>query len=245
MVGTFTLYPAIDIRGGRCVRLVQGDYDRETVYGEPAAMASRWEEEGASFLHVVDLDGARAGEPVNLKAVAEILEAVSIPIQLGGGLRRREDLERVLDLGVTRAILGTVAAENPGELRNIVSGMEESVAIGVDLRNGEPQVRGWERPGSFTLASLLVELENIGLGRIIHTEIARDGMLSGYDIDALRNVATSTTMKVIASGGVSSLADILAIKEMMPLGVDGAILGKALYSGDMVLREALILQEVG
>jgi len=242
-VGAFTLYPAIDIRGGLCVRLVQGDYARETVYGEPAAMAFRWEEEGASWLHVVDLDGARAGEPVNLKAVGDILAAVSIPVQMGGGLRSRENLEQVLGLGVARAILGTVAVENPGELRSMVTGIEERVAIGVDLRNGEPRVRGWEKPGGLTLRQLLPELEDSGIPRIIHTEIARDGMLRGYNVDALRRVAGATSMKVIAAGGVSSLADILAIKELIPLGVEGVILGKALYSEVLDLREALALQE--
>ncbi len=242
-MGAFTLYPAIDIRGGRCVRLVQGDYDRETVYGEPAAMAARWEEEGASFLHVVDLDGARKGEPVNLDVIRKILAAVSIPIQMGGGLRRREDLERILSMGVTRAILGTVAVEDPRQLRLLVSGLEERIAVSVDLRNGIPQVRGWRHSGSLTLPRLLSGLERVGIRRIIHTEIARDGALSGYDLNALRELASTTRMLVIASGGVSSLADIKAIKGLMPLGVEGAILGKALYSGDLDLRAALALQE--
>ncbi len=239
----FTLYPAIDVRAGRCVRLVQGDYDRETVYGEPGAMASRWEEEGASWLHVVDLDGARAGEPANLQAVREILSAVAIPIQLGGGLRRREDIEKILDMGVRRVILGTVPAEDPGGLRKLVQGLEEQVAVGVDLRNGVPQVRGWEKPGSLTLDRLLEELEHSGIRRIIHTEIERDGTLSGYDVEALRRVASATGMSVIASGGVSSIADIDAIKRLTELGVEGVVLGKALYSGGLDLREALALQE--
>ncbi len=242
-VGEFVLYPAIDIRNGRCVRLIQGDYDRETVYGDPAEMAKRWQAEGAAWLHVVDLDGAREGRPVNLAAVGEILAAVDIPIQLGGGLRRREDLETVMELGVTRAILGTVAAEDPAALGRLVEGVRERVAVGVDLRGGVPQVRGWKAEGKLTAADLLTELESAGIQRIIHTEIERDGMLGGYDLEALREVASATSMAIIASGGVSGIGDIVAIKRLMPLGVDGAILGKALYTGDLELAEALSLQE--
>ncbi len=243
-MSTFTLYPAIDIRGGRCVRLVQGDYDRETVYGDPAAMAVRWQDAGAMWLHVVDLDGARDGRPVNLPAIKDILAAVMIPIQVGGGLRRRDDLEALLGLGVKRVILGTVAVEDLGALGQLVEGWWKHVAVGVDLRGGVPQVRGWKEPGRLTLESLLAGIENAGIERIIHTEIERDGMLAGYDIEALRLVASSTRMTVIASGGVSSTEDIAAIKELMPLGVEGAILGKALYTGDLELHEALELQEV-
>lgn len=243
-MSTFMLYPAIDIRNGRCVRLVQGDYDRETVYGDPASMAARWQEAGAQWLHVVDLDGAREGRTVNLPAIREILAAVRIPIQVGGGVRLREDLEALLGLGVKRVILGTVAADDPGALAKLVEGWWKRIAVGVDLRGGVPQVRGWKKPGKLTLEDLLAAIEDAGIERIIHTEISRDGMLAGYDTEALRRVAASTRMTVIASGGVSSTEDIAAIKELMPLGVDGAILGKALYTGDLELREALKLQEV-
>ncbi len=242
-MSAFTLYPAIDIRDGRCVRLVQGDYERETVYGDPADMAARWQEAGAAWLHVVDLDGAREGKPVNLSSIEAIVRRVNIPIQLGGGVRKRVDLEKLLGLGVKRIILGTVAAEDPEALRGLVEGWWDRVAIGVDLRNGVPQVRGWEQPGKLTLENLLGALERAGIQRIIHTEIARDGMLAGYDIEALRRVAAATRMFVIASGGVSNLQDIAEIKKLMPLGVEGAILGKALYTGDLELRAALELQE--
>ncbi len=242
-MGGFTLYPAIDIRDGRCVRLVQGDYDRETIYGDPAGMAERWRSEGATWLHVVDLDGAREGRPVNLPVVKKIIAAVDIPIQLGGGLRRREDLETVLEMGVARAIVGTVAAEDPEALRRLVEGLRERIAVGVDLRAGVPQVRGWKAEGKLKLTDLLAALEAAGILRVIHTEIERDGMLGGYDVDALRAVASATRMAVIASGGVSAVSDILAIKKLMRLGVEGAILGKALYAGDLELAEALALQE--
>ncbi len=240
----FTLYPAIDIRGGRCVRLVQGDYARETDYGDPAEMAVRWSEAGAAWLHVVDLDGARDGRPANLPAIEAILAEVSIPVQVGGGLRRREDVEALLERGATRVVLGTAAVEEPRVLAQLVRGIGERVTVGVDLREGRPQVRGWREAGTLTLEQLLRALEEVGIRRIIHTEISRDGMLAGFDVAALRRVLELTDMSVIASGGVSSLEDVRAIKKLMPLGVEGAILGKALYTGALELGKALALQEV-
>ncbi|MHB8781360.1 MAG: 1-(5-phosphoribosyl)-5-[(5-phosphoribosylamino)methylideneamino]imidazole-4-carboxamide isomerase [Candidatus Geothermincolia bacterium] len=237
----FDLYPAVDIRGGRCVRLMQGDYARETDYGDPVEMALHWRSQGAGWLHLVDLDGAREGTPVNVKTLSAIIEAVDIPVQIGGGLRTRRDLEMLLALGADRLIIGTVAVEDLAALRDLVRGFEARVAVGLDARDGLLRSRGWRETAPLELGQVLPALEETGISHIIHTDIGRDGTLDGYNVQGLRALAGMTNIPVIASGGVASLADIAGVMQLAQAGVDGAIIGRALYTGGIDLGEALRL----
>jgi phosphoribosylformimino-5-aminoimidazole carboxamide ribotide isomerase len=242
---TFTIYPAIDIRGGHCVRLLQGDYARETIYGDPVAMAVEWRSLGASWLHVVDLDGALQGVPVNTAAIRGILEAIDIPIQVGGGIRERRDIEQLLDWGVSRVIIGTVAMEDLDALLLMVRGFEHRVAIGLDVLGGELRARGWREQSRLTLVDLLGFLEGMGIERAVYTDISRDGTLEGYDVAGLEKLARSTSLSLIASGGVGNIEDIRAISERASLGVEGVVVGRALYTGDITLPDALEYESQG
>lgn len=229
--------PAIDIRNGKCVRLYQGDYTRETVYAEdPVGIALRWQDEGASRLHLVDLDGAAAGRPVNLKTVEAVVRAVRIPVQLGGGIRNGETVKEVLSLGVGRVVLGTVAVEQPLLVKELCAEYGEAIIVGIDARGGRVATRGWLKEGNVTVGELAGRMAEAGVKRAIYTEIGRDGTLAGPDFAAIGRLVKSVRLAVIASGGVASARDV---RDLAALGVEGVIIGRALYTGDIRLREAL------
>lgn len=234
------IIPAIDIADGHCVRLKQGDMQQKTVFSDdPAAMAARWEEQGAQVIHVVDLDGAMAGSPVSLDAVQAILQAVTIPVELGGGLRRRDDVARVLDMGVRWAIMGTSALSKRRELERCVKDFGERIIVGIDARDGRVAVAGWTETSDVSALDLARRVETLGVGRIIFTDIATDGMLQGPNVESLRGMAEAVKLPVIASGGITTLNDIRSLRMLEPLGVIGCIVGRALYSGTVSLAEAV------
>jgi phosphoribosylformimino-5-aminoimidazole carboxamide ribotide isomerase len=236
----FEIIPAIDIRGGKCVRLLQGDYDRETVFGEdPVEMARRWEGEGATRLHVVDLDAARSGEPVNLDIVRRICAALSIPVQMGGGVRNREAVQRTLDAGVQRAIVGTAAAADPDTARSLFAEFGERLVLGLDAKDGQVAVAGWRETTRWSALDLAREMMVAGAYRLIYTDIATDGMGSGPSLESTRALAEALDIPVIASGGVGRPGDILAVAELEPAGVEGVIVGKAIYTGAVQLGDAI------
>lgn len=240
------LYPAIDIRGGACVRLVQGDYAREKVYGgDPLAVAKEFEADGASWIHVVDLDAARTGRPENRAVVAAIAAAVSIPVQAGGGIRDEFSAEALLGAGVSRIVLGTAALEDPGLLRRVAQRHPHRVAVGLDARHGEVAVRGWTEGSGRTLTDVLNEIEDAELGAVIVTDISRDGMLGGPDLDGLAGVLAATRHPVVASGGVGTLDDLraLALVEAGGRPLAGAIVGTAIHEGVFSVREAVLACE--
>ncbi len=232
--------PAIDLLEGRCVRLYQGDYDRSQVFSEnPADVAKQWVEQGATRLHVVDLDGAKAGKVVNLPAIEAIAQAVSIPIEIGGGLRDRTSVEQVFNLGVQWAILGTIAVEQPQLVQELCQEFPQKIIIGIDARNGRVATRGWLETSEVLATQLAVTMQEFGAAAIIYTDIHRDGTLAGPNIEALRELADAINIPVIASGGVSSVTDLLTLLALEPQGVNGVIVGRALYTGDILLKEAL------
>jgi phosphoribosylformimino-5-aminoimidazole carboxamide ribotide isomerase len=233
------LYPAIDIRGGRCVRLIEGDFDRETAYdSDPSAAARRWVEAGADWLHIVDLDGAVEGRPVNHEAVVQIRASVDVPIQLGGGLRQLTDLEHAFAAGVDRAILGTVALRDPELVVSAVARWGDRIAVALDARDGRLATDGWLGQ---TDASAIEVAQRLAQGRVCHfvyTDIRRDGTLSGPNLDGLKELFEKVDADVIASGGIASLEDIKAVATA---GATGAIVGRALYDGRIDLAEAIAL----
>ena len=234
------IIPAIDIRGGKCVRLFQGDYNRETVYGDsPAEQAVRWEKEGAHIIHLVDLDGAKAKQPVNLDAVREICSAVHIPCELGGGIRTLEDARKAFDAGVYRIILGTVACENPKLAKEFVSEFTaERVVVGIDARGGSVAVNGWLENSGVDAYELVLTLQEMGVTRFIYTDIATDGALSGPNCDAIAALCSRVPRcGVISSGGISSARDITALRELRKDNLEGVIVGKALYDGKISYKE--------
>lgn len=229
--------PAIDLKDGRCVRLLQGDFEREMVFStDPAAVARRWQEAGAPRIHVVDLQGAASGQARNADAVAQILESVDIPIQLGGGIRNMATLENWLVRGVQRIILGTGAVEDPDFLVRACSKFGDAVIAGVDARDGKVAASGWTRTTEVDAYSFIERVGGLGARRIIYTDIATDGMLTGPNFEAVRQVASRTPLPIIASGGVSTISHLVSLND---LGVEGAIIGRALYTGDLDLREAI------
>lgn len=235
------LYPAIDIRGGQAVRLLQGDYARETVYdADPADAARRWIDEGAEFLHVVDLDGAKAGEPRNLAAI-EGVAALGCPIQVGGGLRGREAVASVLDCGVQRVVVGTAALRDPEFLDEIVAEHGERVVVSVDARGGKVSLSGWTEATDQDVAETVKVLGERGVARFLCTEIDVDGTMEGPAIEELRRIAAGTGSQVIASGGVGTLADLeaLAVLAATTPNLEGAIVGRALYERKFTVAEAL------
>lgn len=235
----FTLYPAIDIRGGKCVRLIQGDYNRETVYHDnPVEAALAWQEQGAQWIHVVDLDGAKEGRPVNDELIGEIARTVSIPVQTGGGLRTAADVDRLLSLGVSRVILGTAAIEDRPFVTEVLKRYGDRIAIGIDARNGYVATRGWLETSEVKAEDLAVQLAELGARTFIFTDISRDGMMQGPNVEAIVRLAKTSGQSVIASGGVSRYEDILRLAAHASDGVSGAIIGKALYTGDIQLAEA-------
>ena len=239
---SFVILPAVDLRGGRCVRLYQGDYARETVFGDdPVAVARRWQQLGAAWLHVVDLDGARAGRPVQLELVRAMAEATGLQIQLGGGLRSLADVECAIRAGAARVVLGTAAVgAGPGPARDFRLGCLErfgsSIVVGLDARDGKLAIRGWTESTALDAFELAAALHQEGFERIVYTDIQRDGALSGPNIEHLRRLTRLSGLRVVASGGISSLDDLAAARRV---GAEGAIVGQALYTGSIDLPAAL------
>ncbi len=236
------IIPAIDIRGGRCVRLDQGDYERETVFGDdPAAMARHWAEAGAERLHVVDLDGAREGHPVNAEVIREVIHAVSVPVQVGGGVRDVSAVDAYLKAGADRVALGTAAVKDQTTLVNAVSLFRERIFVGVDARDGVVATDGWLEQSEVSSLDLVQQLSEFGVARIFYTDINRDGLLAGPNFQAIHQMVEHAAglpspMAVIASGGVS---EIEHLRRLAMLGVEGVIVGKALYTGAIELPDAI------
>ncbi len=234
------VYPAIDLRKGRCVRLIRGDIRDETVYSkEPASMAKLWQLKGAKYLHVVDLDGALTGVPKNLKYVYQIVKAVKIPVQFGGGVRNMELIRELLDKGIKRVIIGTNALALEFLEKAIKEFGASQIVGGLDSRDGKVAVRGWKDTTDKPAMDFAKELEKAGVKNIIFTDVKRDGLLSGPNFKSIKAIASGVNTPVIASGGVSSLKDIRHLKNLEKYGVSGMIIGKALYTGAMDLKEAI------
>jgi phosphoribosylformimino-5-aminoimidazole carboxamide ribotide isomerase len=231
------ILPAIDIRGGRCVRLRQGDYCQETVFDEdPAAVAARFQAAGAQWLHVVDLDGAREGELRNLDSILAIVDDADIPVEVGGGIRSAEAAATYLDAGVARIVVGTRAVSDPEWLRELAAEYAGKVALGIDARGGSVAVEGWRRQADRPAADLVESVRDMPLAAIIYTDIVRDGMMSGPNVEATAAVVKASPFPVIASGGVTTVEDIRRLKDA---GAAGAIIGRALYEGTLTLEAAL------
>ncbi|MCY7847439.1 1-(5-phosphoribosyl)-5-[(5-phosphoribosylamino)methylideneamino]imidazole-4-carboxamide isomerase [Bacillus haynesii] len=236
----FTVYPAIDMRNGKCVRLIQGDYEKETIYGHsPLEMASLFAEAGANWIHLVDLDGAREGKKVNDSHVISIAAELNVKVQVGGGIRTEKDVYDYLSQGVERVILGSSAVSNPEFVKKMLKAYGRHIAIGLDARDGFVSTEGWLETSSVRAEELGRELANEGAEVFIFTDIATDGMLSGPNINSTVELAMATGKQVIASGGVSSLADLEALASCAAEGVSGAIVGKALYTNQFTVAEAL------
>ena len=236
------IYPAIDIRGGRCVRLTEGRFDAETVFADdPAEMALKWAGMGAEFLHLVDLDGALAGEGKNVPVIERILQSVNIPVQLGGGIRNLETIEKLLALGVTRLILGSAAVKNPQLVEAACKKYPGHIAVGIDAKNGEVAIEGWGKGSGVAATELAKKMAAYGVETTIYTDISRDGMLSGVNVEATAALARACGVPIIASGGVASIEDIRRVKAVEADGVQGCIIGKAIYTGAVDLKEALAL----
>ena len=226
------LYPAIDLKGGQCVRLLRGEMDAATVYGDdPGAQAASFETAGCGWVHVVDLDGAFAGRAVNEAAVQSILQSVTVPVQLGGGIRDMAAIDRWLEAGVRRVVLGTVALRDPDLVKAACREYPERIAVGIDARGGKVAVEGWAETSEMTATDLALAFEDAGVAAIVFTDIDRDGAMQGPNLEATGALARLLTTPVIASGGVSSLEDLVAIKALEADGVAGAIVGRALYDG--------------
>ena len=239
--------PAIDLKDGLCVRLYKGNMKEVTVYStDPCEEALKWEQMGAKYLHLVDLDGAVAGAPKNLNAIKEIIFQLNIPVQLGGGIRSIETIEYYLDLGLTRLIIGTAALKNPQLIKKAVEKFgSDTIILGLDSTLGKVAVDGWETVAEKSALEFGREMKEMGLERVIYTDTMRDGTLEGLNIEGIKEMAKETGLKVIASGGVAGLEDVRKVKELQGIGVEGLIIGKALYTGDIDLREALRIAEGG
>ena len=233
------VFPAIDLLGGRCVRLVQGDYQRETVFSDdPVAVARQWVEQGADRLHLVDLDGAKAGRPVNADVVRRIVQSAPVPCQLGGGIRTSEHLTEVLGWGVRWAVLGTKALQDPAWVRAVAEQHPDRIVLGLDARNGFVATDGWLATSSVKATDLAREVEAAPLAAVVYTDIARDGMMTGPNFDALAEVRAATRLPVVASGGVSTLEHVRRLAED---GTFACIIGRALYEGTVTLQDVLRL----
>lgn len=238
------LYPAIDLKNGQCVRLKQGEFKEITVYSkEPEKVAKYWQSQGATFLHLVDLDGALAGRSVNEEAIKKIVSSLTIPVEIGGGIRSEEAIRNMLALGVRRVIIGTKAVEHPEFLKEMVAKFgADAIVAGVDAKNGLVAVEGWARVSSMTATCLCTKMKEYGVKHIIYTDISRDGMLSGPNVTETRKLTEDTGLDVIASGGVSCMEDL---KQLHEAGIKGAVIGKALYEKRIGLSEAVRLYQIG
>jgi phosphoribosylformimino-5-aminoimidazole carboxamide ribotide isomerase len=228
------IYPAIDIKDGKCVRLKQGDFNEVTVFGEnPIDMAVKWESEGAEFLHVVDLDGARKGEPINLDIIVEISQKLNIPVQSGGGIRTMSSIDSALARGLRRVILGTSAVKNKEFVKTALEIYKDKIVIGIDAKDGMVAIEGWEETSNINAISFAKQMVELGAKTIIYTDISRDGMLTGPNLHAMEEMSKAVNAEIIASGGVGCEKDIENLKKT---GVAGVIVGKALYTGDVSLK---------
>ena len=232
------LYPAIDMKDGRCVRLTQGLFDNLKVYSEdPVDIAKMWVSQGATFLHLVDLDGALAGQSVNRSVIRGIVESVSVPVQVGGGIRSHEAVKSMLELGVRRVIIGTRAAKEPEFIRELTARFDpEQIVAGIDAKDGLVAVEGWEKVSSITALELCLRMKEYGVRHVVYTDISRDGMLSGPNVEAPEKLTKDTGLDIIASGGVSCMDDLRKLRDR---GIRGAIIGKALYEKKLDLKEAV------
>ena len=232
------IIPAIDLKKGFCVRLMQGDSKKETVYSrDPAAMAVKFEKAGAKRLHLVDLDGAFQGINSNISSIRSILKNISIPVQIGGGLRTEEDIDTMMDMGVSAVIVGTMAVKHPDVLEKLLKKYtDEQIILGIDARNRKVSIEGWKESTEIQDVKFALRWKNSGIKRVIFTDISRDGMLSGPNLAALREMAEHTGLKIVASGGISSMDDLEQLKTLEPNGVDQAISGKAIYEGKIDLK---------
>jgi len=229
--------PAIDLKGNKCVRLYQGDFSQETVFSEdPVGIALHWQSSGASRLHLVDLDGAARGEPCHLSIIGEIAKAIKIPVQVGGGIRHLEAIEQLMAVGVERVILGTVAIENPQLAEEACHSFSDTIIIGIDARDGYVCTEGWQKRTGVAVTELIQEMAALGAKRFIYTDIARDGTLTQPNFEAISELTSKTSLPIIASGGVTSISHL---ERLSRLAVEGAIVGRALYTGDIKLEQAL------
>jgi phosphoribosylformimino-5-aminoimidazole carboxamide ribotide isomerase len=234
------IFPAIDMRRGRCVRLLQGRAEQETVYFEdPVAVALSWEAEGAVWLHLIDLDGAMSGGSGNRAIATRIFRALRIPVQFGGGLRTMRDLEEVLEAGAARVVVGTAAVQHPEFLAEALQRFGERIVVGIDARDGRVATHGWNQLGSLETAAFAQTLARMGVQRAVYTDISKDGMLVGPNLDATKRLAIDSQLKIIASGGVASLDDLRALRGLETSGIEGTIVGKALYERRFTLKEAI------
>lgn len=231
------IYPAIDLRGGQCVRLRQGDYDQETVFGaDPGAMARRWVADGATFLHIVDLDGAKAGQPVNEAGIRAIVQAAAVPCQLGGGLRGEDHIRAALSWGVTRVIIGTKALQSPLWLEEMSGTFPDRIVLGIDAKHGRVATQGWLEVSDVGAIDLAQRVQRLPLAGIVYTDISRDGMLQGVNVEAMTEMVQATRLPVIASGGVTTLDDV---RRLAAVPTAGCIVGRALYEGRLTLKDIL------
>lgn len=231
------IYPAIDIRDGKCVRLIKGDYARETIYGDsPADMAEQWQQQGAQIIHVVDLDAAKDGTPKNYDAIEAIVRRVSIPVQLGGGIRDQDIIQRYTDLGVSRLVVGTKAVKDPQWFAEMAQAYPDRLVAGIDANGDDVATDGWIKSSGVSPITIAKQLESLPIAGIVYTDIAKDGMLQGPNLEAMTRMAQEVSASVIASGGVSNRDDIVALKTT---GVSGCIVGRALYENRLTLPEAL------
>lgn len=229
------IFPAVDIRNGKCVRLLKGDFNKETVYGDnPVEMALNWESQGAKYLHIVDLDGARTGLPKNFEIIKKIIKSLKIPVQVGGGIRSVDTAREVINAGAERIIIGTSAVTDPDMILYMADELGEKLAVGIDSKEGFVAIQGWEDKSSKATLEFVKEIEQIGVKTIICTEISRDGTLQGPDLEGIKSLVKQTSIDIIASGGVGCLNDLIELKQS---GAAGAIIGKALYSGNITMKQ--------
>lgn len=241
MAQRLQIWPAIDLCEGRCVRLIQGDYEQETVYGEdPVAMAHRWESEGADFLHIVDLDGARSGKPVNRNVIQAIASATHLTLQVGGGVRDESGIKALIAAGVSRLVVGTQAIKKPDWFRRMCEKYPHKLVLGVDARDGFVATDGWLDVSQVTASEIVADFREAPLAAVVYTDIATDGMLSGPNIHSLRELRKFVTAPLIASGGIHSVEDI---QHLVQVPVDGCIVGKAFYEGRLSMKDALAAAE--
>ena len=233
------LYPAIDMIDGQCVRLVQGDYGQKTTFSDdPLAVAMRWQEEGGEFIHLVDLDGAKSGDMPNFEVICRIASELNIPIEVGGGIRNMHAVEQYLEHGIQRVILGTAAIKNPAFIQEAVKEYGARIVVGIDAKDGMVAINGWEEVSEISALSLAKQMEEMGVSTIIYTDIATDGMLKGPNVSAMREMTEHVNVDIVASGGVTTLNDL---ERLSKTDVEGAIIGKALYTGHILLPEAIAL----
>ncbi|MBR1420749.1 MAG: 1-(5-phosphoribosyl)-5-[Selenomonadaceae bacterium] len=240
------IIPAIDLRNGNVVRLFQGNFDKETIFSsQPDEVAIRWQSYGAKFLHIVDLDGARIGKSTNIESIKSIVKAIQIPVELGGGIRTLVDIEKILAMGVNRVILGSAAVQSPVLVREACRLFNERIVVGIDARDGIVATDGWETSGKISAIDLAKKMKGFGIKRIVYTDISRDGTGEGVNISSALELAKATGLKVIVSGGVGNLDDIREIKKHEREGIEGVIIGKALYTNSLDLEAAINIAEKG